>query len=88
VAPEQQEEYREPIEKGLEGKDKDDLTLIRHISAALLWSSESSPRSKLQDLNMQVQGSQKHSNEYVRWWQVACIGKHTYIDKSESGKHI
>ena len=52
---EQQKESRELVKRGLEEKSYDDLPLIRHASAAPLWSSQKKPpRSKLQDLDTQV----------------------------------
>ena len=39
--------------------------------------------SKLQDLDMRIQGSQKLPNEWCGECQVACRNKHTCINKSE-----
>jgi len=59
------------------------LSLIHDAIAAQLWSTKSLSWYKLQDLNMQVQGSQKLPNEWWNECQVAFRDKYTCIDKSE-----
>jgi len=62
----------------------DDLPMI-HASVANLWSATErihklqAPRSRHVNL-----GEAELSNEWCGECQVACIGKHTYIDKSKS----
>ena len=58
--------------------------LIHYATAAQLISTGSPPRSKLQDLNMQIQGCQKQPNEWQDESQVACKDRHMCIDKFES----
>jgi len=47
-----------------------------------------STSSKLWDLDMRIQGSQKLPNEWCGECHVACRDKHTCIDKSESKEHV
>jgi len=72
--------------------DTDDLKLIRHISAAqsnrlvFNWEERCGPSSEIWTYKSRV--IRNHPNEYIRWCQVACTGKHVWIDNSESDKHI
>jgi len=60
-----------------------------HSSAALSdQQPKESTSSKLWDLNMQVQGNQKLSNEWCGECQVVCRDKYTCINKSESKASI
>ena len=56
------------------------LTLLQRISNQQLRESTS---SNLRNLDMRIQWSQKLLNEWCGKCQVACIDKHTCIDKSE-----
>ena len=58
--------------------------LVHDAIAAQLWPLGSPSLSNLQDLNMQIQGSQKLPNEWCGECHVACRDKHMCIDKFES----
>ena len=56
-----------------------------HVFAAHLWSVTGRIHgSKLRDLDIRIQGSQKLPNEWYGECQVACRKKYMCIDKSES----
>jgi len=62
-------------------------TICRCSTLPLRYSDQQlgeSTSSKLWDLNMRIQESQKLSNEWCGECQVACRVKHTSVDKSES----
>ena len=71
--------------RGWKKRTPDGLSLIHQSTTARSDLHKNVPQSKLRDLNMQVYGVvKKQSNEYVKWKQVTCTGKHTFIDKSKS----
>jgi len=66
-AHELQKKTRELRRRSWKEKTPNGQPLIYYATTAQLWSTGSSPRSKLWDLGMQVQGSQKATQRVVRW---------------------
>ena len=77
-------EKLESLAWGLEGKGSGRSAMIILPLRISNQQPGESVSSKLEDLDMQIQESQKLSNKWCDECQVACRDKHICIDKSKS----